>query len=184
MNENLDHITEEKEQNLNQDRLERLGHLCLVYKELEKEILEKEENLKSIKKELEVLSRIDIPSILNEVGLKEVKLSTGEKVIVEDKLKSSITNKNYALAYSNMIKQEGGDEEAKNMIDSLFKTKTILENVSEEILDLLLDKDVEYDIKKEIPWQTLNKYCKERLGQGKEIPEGISVFQYQETKIK
>ena len=146
--------------------------------------MEIESKLKEKKEDFEQVSRVAIPSILNEVGLAELKLSTGEKVTIEDKLKASIANKNYALAYSNMVKHEGGDEEAKNMIDSLFKTKTILENVSEEILDLLLDKDVEYDIKKEIPWQTLNKYCKERLEQGKEVPEGISVFQYQVTIIK
>lgn len=184
MEENLDYLFEDQEDNLNQDRLEKISTLCTVYKDLEKDILDLELKLKNKKEELEQVSRISIPSILNEVGLKELRLSTGEKVIIEDKLKASIAEKNFITAFHNMITLEGGDEIAEEKIESLFKTKATITDVKEEILDKLLDLDISYELKKEIHWRTLQKYCSEKLEQGKEIPEGISVFQYQETKIK
>lgn len=183
-NENFDFLLEEQDDNLNQDRLERISTLCSMYRDLEKNIVELELKLKSKKEELEQVSRISIPSILNEVGLSEVKLSTGEKVTIEDKLKASISDKNFILAFNNMIKAEGGDESAEEKIESLFKTKVTISDVKEETLDKLLDLDISYDLKKEIHWKTLQRYCSEKLDQGEEIPEGISVFQYQETKIK
>ena len=125
-----------------------------------------------------------IPEILNEVGLSELKLSTGEKIIVKDQLKSSIADKNYLQAYQNMIAAEGGDADAKEKVDGLFKSKAIIENPDDQILNNLIEKQVPYDLKREIHWQTLQKYCKNKLDRGEKIPEGISVFTYSETVIK
>jgi hypothetical protein len=172
------------EQEVEDSVLGELSRLCEKMLVLEKEIESVEENLSLKKKELENISRNLIPSILNTAGLSEVKLNSGYKVIVQDKVASSIVNKNYTLAYRNMINEEGGDERAQEIVDSLFKSQIVIEDISEEVLDLLLDNDVPYDSKRSIHPQTLNKYCRDRLENGKTIPEGISVFQYQETKIK
>jgi len=180
----LDHLFDEKEGNIPTDKLSELSNLCSLYKDTQQDIEKVEEKLKKKKEELENISRNLIPSILNEVGLSEVRLVTGEKVIVEDKLKASIADKNYMLAYQNMIKAEGGDEQAEKKIDSLFKSKAVIENISDEILELLIEHEIPYDMKRDIHYQTLNKYCRERLDHGDVIPEGISVFQYQETKLK
>lgn len=163
--------------------LEKLSELVSVYKDLEAKIVETEETLSRHKKELEDVSRNRIPTILNSTGLSEIRLSTGEKLKVEDKVQASITNANYTLAYRNMINAEGGDDDAVNKVDSLFKSQVILEDVSDKVLDLLLENEIAYDTKRSIHPATLKKYCKGLLEEGKAIPEGISVFQYQETKI-
>ena len=165
------------------DKLEALSKLCGEYKSLEREIEDIEEKLKLRKKDLEEVSRVKIPAILNATGLSEVKLSTGEKLKVEDKIQASIADKNYTVAYRNMIQAEGGDSGAEVKIDSLFKSQVVLDEVSDAVLDLLLEHDIPYNTVRSIHWQTLRKYCKERLENGLTIPEGISVFQYQETKI-
>lgn len=163
--------------------LTELATLCTKQQLLEQEVIMAEERLKEKKKELENVSRNLIPSILNSTGLSEVRLSTGEKLQVQDKVMSSIVDKNYTLAYRNMINAEGGDDRATELIDSLFKSQVVIDQISDEVLDILLDHNIPYDSKRSIHHQTLNKYCRDRLASGKAIPEGISVFQYQETRI-
>lgn len=166
---------------LDQDSLGELAELCRSQQKIEEDISNLEEALKQKKRKLEYVSRELIPSLLNSKGLSEIKLWTGEKILVQDKIKASIANKNNLLAYRNMVSAEGGDSTS---IDELFKSETIIEDISDDFLDFLLEKEIPYTNKKTIHPQTLKKYCKEKLERGEVIPEGISVFQYQETKIK
>jgi len=176
-------VFEEPEDNLDDSVLSELSRLADKQQLLEKELEVMEERLKEKKKELENVSRNLIPSILNSTGLSEVRLSSGEKIVVSDKIATSIVDKNYTLAYRNMINAEGGDAKAQETIDALFKSQVVIDGVSDEVLDILLDHDIPYDSKRSIHHQTLMKYCKDRLANGLTIPEGISVFQFQETKI-
>jgi hypothetical protein len=176
-------ILTEIEQEIEDSALSELSRLCEKQQGLEKAIEIMEKALADKKKELENVSRNLIPSILNTTGLSEVRLASGDKVVVQDKLNASITDKNYTLAYRNMINAEGGDTHAHEVIDSLFKSQIVIDGNDEEVLNLLLDNDVIYESKYSIHPQTLKKYCRDRLESGKTIPEGISVFQYQETKI-
>lgn len=165
------------------DVLNTLSKLCDSQLQLEKEIEEIEAQLKIKRVELEAVSRVHIPTILYKSGLSELRLANGLKVVVEDKIKASVANKNYLLAYRNMVQAEGGDEQAELKVDSLFKSKIVVD-YADYIVELLLSKDIPYDSTRSIHAQTLKKYCKDKLGTGEIIPEGITVFQYQETKIK
>lgn len=174
----------ESTEEVSEDILTRLSDLCKQFQDLEIEIDEKDTVLKEKKAELEDVSRNLIPTLLNEVGLSEIRLKTGEKVEIKDKLHASVSNKNYTLAYRNMFNIEGGDENAQKIVDDLFKSQVIVESITDDVLNILLDNDISYERKMSIHAQTLKKYCASRLDQGKRIPVGISVFQYQETKIK
>lgn len=173
------HLFEERKE-VPKDKLDLLSELCLKYRNISKTIEDTEEYLKEKIKELEKISRELIPNLLNELHLSEIRLSTGEKIIVEEKLKASIPKKNLLVAYRNMVLEEGDE----NKISSLFTEKIIIDESKDEILDLLLDKEIPYTVDRNIHWQTLNKYCREKISSGGNIPEGISVFQYQETIIK
>ena len=191
----------------NEDLLKNLSEAVKRYQVLELEIKVIQENLKTKMGKLEKESRETIPTILNEAGLSELRLSTGEKIKVDDKIKPSIANKNHLLAYRNMIqgeikigeevKEVGKEEladltkEATKRIDSLFKSVIEIKDfdnlpmdlTEDRVTEILLDFDIPYQRNQSIHYQTLKKYCDERLKQGLPIPEGISVFQYQETKI-
>lgn len=180
-------MTEElfqEESGLDKDKLEKLSELCRTQKYLQEKIEQGEEQLKRTKEELRAVSQGLIPALLNEVGISEVRLSSGEKVIVEDKLKASIPDKNFVLAFRNMVLAEGGDDIAEEKVSGLFSSKLLIDEISDRVMDILMDHDVEFEMKRDIHWQTLAKYCRQRLEQGLDIPEGISVYQYQETKIK
>lgn len=177
MSENMFSIVEE----IPDDKLLELSNLVREYKDVEEYIEKKEEDLKKSKLYLEKISRERIPALFNGLGLSMIKLQSGQVVSIEDKLKASIADKNYLVAYRNMINAENGNIDK---IDSLFNSKIIVGEVTDEVMELLLEKDIPYDTKREIHWQTLAKYCRDRLDNGNTIPEGISVFQYQDTKIK
>jgi len=171
---------------VSQDSLELLSDLCNKQRTLAIEIEGIEQSLKNKKEELEKVSREYIPELFDSIGVSKLTLSSGEEVIVEDKIKASISNKNYVEAYRNMVNAEGGDVEAEERINALFKSEIVIDEneMDEEVFDYLLENDVAYESKKSIHHQTLSKYCRTKLESGEKIPEGISVYQYRETKIK
>jgi hypothetical protein len=168
---------------LGKDTLTTLTNLCETQLRLEKEKVDLEETLKAKKAELEKISREQIPIILNESGISELRLANGYKVKVEDQLKASIANKNNEFAYTKMIVAEGNDSLAESKVNSLFKSSLVIEEAEDNVMDLLVSKGIPYTFSRKIHPQTLKKYCKGRLENGQVIPEGISIFEYQETKI-
>lgn len=168
-------------ESVGEDKLFILSELCKKYKYLEDQIEHTLKDLSVFEEALLAVSRTQIPALMNELGFSELRLSSGEKVEIKDQLKVSVANKNYFQAYKGMLEAERGNNDK---IDVLFKTETVINEVTNDVLNLLLENGVEYEIKKSIHPQTLKKYCQERLDKGLSIPEGISVFQYQEAKIK
>lgn len=179
----VDELFSDVSENPPVDNLEALSVLVKEFRSIERDIEAAEEILKLKRKALEEVSRVKIPTILNTTGLSEIRLSTGEKIKIQDKVQASITEGNSTLAYRNMVNAQGGGDDAEAVIDSLFKSQVIIGDASDKVLNVLLDNDIDYETKRSIHHATLSKYCKERLAMGLQIPEGISVFQYQETKI-
>ena len=179
----LEHLLDEPKE-IKGDSLEHLKYLLKAHLSIEEQIEKTTEQLQILQKELEVISRQAIPTLLNGVNLSELRMESGEKVIIQEKVKASITKKNLYEAFAEMVTAEGGDKEAEEKINTLFKTKVVLPETDDALLQHFIEIGQPYDVQKTIHPQTLNKYCKERLHEGKEIPEHISVFQYQETKIK
>lgn len=146
-----------------------------------------EGKLKEAKAKLETIQRDMIPEILNNAGLSKIVLDDGREVVVKDQVKASITEGNKDTAFKSMVAfamADGFTEKvALEMVRSMFKEKLILESnsLSEQVL---LNNGLAYDKDRNIHNQTLNKYCRDRLAQGKEIPEGVSLFTYQEAVIK
>ena len=167
-----------------EDKMELLTLFVGTQKDLAKRVKDASAIVRKLNSQLEYVSRVKIPSIFNDLQLSQIKLQTGEVVTVEDKVKASITDKNFTLAYRNMCIAEGGDYSAEEKVDSLFKSRVIIDSITDDTVGILIDNDIPYEIKREIHWQTLSKYCREKLEKGDTVPEGISVFQYQETKIK
>lgn len=156
--------------------------------------------LQAKKKELEKLSREEIPAIMNELELSEIKLKTGKKIIVKDEVKPSVSKAVIYKVQEQMIKLEMdriiGDEQASTQerlteiheqaqrnISALFKENIVMEYNHKNVQTLLKNECV-FDQDMSIHHQTLKKYCKERIEAGQKLPADIKIFQYQETKIK
>lgn len=166
-------------EDLTKDALTELKELCDKQKRLEKEVEQAEEFLKNKKLELQEVSFKQIPDLLNNFGLSEIRLSSGEKLEIKDKVKASISNKNYRFAYQSMIEEDG-----KELVDMLFREEIKLNGIEDNIIDLLIKNNVVYESEFAIHPSTLKKYCADKLAAGKKIPEGITCYTYKETKIK
>lgn len=151
-------------------------------------ILVVSEVARRLRKEYEAIAREQIPAVLTDANMSSITLLTGEKLTVSDRIEANISDKNYMLARDNMVQQAIADgetsEQAIRRIDNLFKKNIVIEEPTEELKAKLLDMDVLYDNKYSIHWQTLRKYCKEQRNKGRDIPEGISVFEYSEATLK
>ena len=164
---------------IKKEGLEELTLACAWYKSLEKGIADLEKELKILQCSFEVVSRKTIPEILSNSGLSEIRLQSGEKIKVSEKIYASIPEKNYGIVLENVITSDGAD-----YANSIFKSKVIIENKDDDFLRGLISQGIDYDLKISIHPQTLKKYVSDKLSRGENIPDGISVFTYQEAQIK
>jgi hypothetical protein len=165
------------------DALVVLEAYAQTYEDLELKIFQLENDLKDATEKLRKLSQSNIPQLLNDNGLSEVRLKNGKKIIVSDVVKASINKGNVDSAYVSMRTLEE-TEDAAQAIDNLFKSSLHVKDLSNETQKLLLENGIAYDIERSIHYQTLGKYVRSKLEAGQTVPEEISVFQFQETKIK
>ena len=114
-----------------------------------------------------------------------------QDVMKFDKIHSSKllhpTEKNIEIAYNNMIAAETSFTNgitAEDKINSLFTIKLEFDKLPPHVENYLIDMNVDYEAKKTIPKGTASKYCRDLLAQGKNIPDGISLYTYQNTKLK
>lgn len=177
---------------VSEDKLDKLSSLAQKQRNLEERKSILAEELKELEKNIEQVSRFEIPEILNEVGLSEIKLKTGEKIIVKDELKANINKDNKNQAFLDMIQSEVNEnmseDLAKAIVSDMFKTtlfiKVNTESEKENVANQLIGLGIPFTFDRDIHWQTLRKWCKGRRDAGEKIPESITVFEYQETKIK
>ena len=85
---------------------------------LANEVAELEANLKAKKEELRLTSEQELPDAMQEVGLTEIILSTGEKISVKEFYNAHISKENQAVAYKWLV-DNGHESLIKN--DVLLK---------------------------------------------------------------
>lgn len=176
------------------DALKKLQIFVDNYKHFEEVIEEAEDKLKLLKGHFKRLSEEDIPNLLSEFGLSEIKLKSGEKVIVKDD--ASITIKNDSLFFLWLKNREEDD-----IIKLNYDFSNRMEDEARMHLDdFLVDNDIEFETNMGVHGQTKKKYFKELLGIGKadqkegiakgkymkqqDLPDWASVFILKKTKIK
>lgn len=170
-----------------------LGAMVVRFREAEKEVAQLEEDLKNAKERFNQVSQIDIPQLLLQNGLSEIRLSTGEKLRVSQEISASVKDIDLFRDFVN----ERGDED-------ILKTTLTLGKTPHEIVDkvrrMLMEQfELMSEITTTVHPMTLKKYIKEICGIGtedaeerlgdryvpmQELPEFIRVFSYFKTSIK
>jgi hypothetical protein len=150
--------------------------------------------LERFKKQRNKLSQELIPQLIESQGIDQIGFD-GKIIKVENKIKASVSKANFEEVYKDMVKEElefleaSGAEEvsqsiAEENINNFIKDEIVIDETSNEVKNMLLENDIGYDHKRSIHNQTLEKYCRLQKEQGRRIPQGISTFEYKETKIK
>jgi len=137
------------------------------------ELAEKEEARKKI-------VRVQLPEIMSELGMAEVKMESGAVVSILDKVNASISEVNRPEAFKWLEEHE---------YDGIIKTKVLAEFGKGEMEDAkkaqkaLQDAGFMGSLDRNVHPMTLTSFVKERLAAGESLPESFSVFEFKEAKI-
>lgn len=149
--------------------------------DLERNIEEQENTIKRLKAQHRTISEIDIPNLMLELGVKEIKLPDGSAVQVKPELDVSILLNDRPEAwewltkkgFGGLIKTEIIVAYGKGELDAAIKFQR--EVIKKYKVDAVMERGVHP--------QTLKAFAKEQLRDGKDLPSLFNVDVYSKTKI-
>jgi len=182
-----DFLTGKKEEDLSvndsvlqelQDKVDHLQHLNDLVKKAE-------EDLKELKKAQTQYSGTEIPELLARYGLSEIKLSSGDKIIIKEDISVTIKDK---FQYFKYLRNAGDDD----IIKTAFEFGRLSTEDYNKVVDALDTTGLDYIGEDKVHGQTTKKYFKELLGFGlsspkmsfAELPDWVSIYQLKKTLIK
>lgn len=191
----MEQVEKDATENNVADKLDTLQNYVDEFRALLFKLEQEEYRLKTLKEQIKELSREKIPSILLNNGLSELRLASGDKVIIKEEVRPSVTEENKPAFFKWLESIEAGD-----LIKNVFYMDRMEEGKMKELFMFLMEKEYGYTRKQDVHPQTLIKFFKEYLGIGKEdyedgiasgkykrideLPPCVSVFVYNETKLK
>jgi hypothetical protein len=154
-----------------QSSLEQLQELVLALRKKDEEIALLEQKLEEAGKARSELGRIQIPQLIRALGISELKLADGAKVVVSELADVSVPDEKEKAFLDFLVKRKE---------DDIVKTHIALPKMSGErrqaVLDFLAAYDYDYEAKVGVHPQTLKAYAKRLLGVGVEkeaLKQGI-----------
>jgi|TARA_R110002012_G_scaffold37597_3_gene105213 flagellar hook-length control protein FliK len=134
---------------------------------LANEVAELEANLKAKKEELRLTSEQELPDAMQEVGLTEIILSTGEKISVKEFYNAHISKANQVVAYKWLV-DNGHEALIKN--DVLLKfDRGEAEKVDQTVL-ALKSRGLDPEVRQSVHHSSLKAFVKEQFTAGNDIP--------------
>lgn len=163
----------EKEEVQMDDVLANLSGLVETYQTLNNDIAELEAKLKEVKEKFNKVSQEEIPDLLNQYQLSEIRLKDGRKVVVKED--ASVTIKDDAAFFAYLSARDEDD-----IVKLMYNFSNRMEDEQRQILaDFLIDHEFDFEVQRSVHAQTKKKYFKELLGLGKpDFEEGIANGKY------
>lgn len=138
-----------------QDSLQRLNTLVNKYKEQQETIERLEEQLSQAKTAFFKTAKEDIPNLLMQNGLSEIKLPSGEKVSVKMEVAPTITNME---EFAQFLTERGEGSILKTQMELGKLDPSIVNSIRKMLVEKL---DLYPGIKQTVHPMTLKKYIKE-----------------------
>jgi len=161
-----------------------LGKLTVLIKRrdtIETKIKAAQDLLKGLTDDRNRVSQIEIPELMDEYGVGEIKLVDGRRIKVKNILKASINKDNRETAYE-WLKEQGHADIIKAQVT--FKTTKGREDDAKAVLEAIKKLGFSADLTNAVHWQTLNAWAREQSERGMEFPEFIGIFEMRETEVK
>lgn len=169
------------------DILEELGNKVNALLNKRKEIAFMEEKLEEANKKEKELSEDEIPMLLLSRGLSSIKLKTGEKVEIIEKLAAGIPKKDKlkrAAIFKWLIENKGA---------YLVKKELIVDEPEDSIINFLREKGIPFSNELNVNTNSFKAFLSDKLGMKKgslqtlelsEIPKEANPYIYKKTDIK
>lgn len=169
------------------DSLEKLANLVNLLEDYNDSIADYEATLAEYKERAREISQKEIPELLAQYGLSEIKLKDGRKVTVKQDCRATV--KDFDEFYAFM--QARGEENLIKTTLELGKMPAVAVLAAQKAV--LQATGVAPESKTTIAPQTLFAWVRTNIGLGKTVPDelldkdsipGVSVYTFSETKIK
>ena len=158
-----------------------LSDQVVKLKKLEDELVDKEKELKELKRHIELVSGEVIPTMMQEMNISTLKLADGSSVEVKPVYGASITVANKEAAYT-WLRENGLGDLIKNEITVSFGRNE--DNKASEYANLAKGQGYEPVQKLKVEPMTLKALVRERLESGQEMPSDLfNVFAGNRTKV-
>jgi hypothetical protein len=157
--------------------------------ELAKQLGDQQDRVNQLQAELDAakqfllqLEREDLPTLMQEVGLEEIKLTDGSVVSIQEDCACAITDRTRAAALEWLL---------ENNFGGLIKTEVSLafgrgdREAAQELVERLRAQELMPDLKEVVHPSTLKAFVKEQLSAGANIPMDLfNVYPYSKAVIK
>ena len=149
--------------------------------DLEARILIGEALIVDLKKELNMILRMDIPGVLDEVGMKDFTLTDGTNVKIVHKIKASIAKINMPEAVE-WLKDNGLGDIVKETVSVLMNK--IPQETKDKMLEAITELGLQSELAVKVNANTLSATVREQKEEGIEIPEDLlGVYEWDEAKL-
>ena len=160
---------------------ESLSEQALKLKAMEKDLADKEDEIKKLKKDIDVISGEVIPTMMQEMNLSSLKLADGSSIEVKPVYGASIPPAKKEEAF-NWLRNNGLGDLIKNEITVSFGRNE--DNKAMAYATLAQGQGYQPTQKLKVEPMTLKALVRERLESGKEMPTDLfNVFAGNRTKI-
>ena len=158
-----------------------LSDQVVKLKQLEDDLVQKENELKELKRHIDLVSGEVIPTMMQEMNISTLKLADGSSVEVKPVYGASITIANKEAAYT-WLRENGLGDLIKNEISVSFGRNE--DNKASEYANLAKGQGYEPVQKLKVEPMTLKALVRERLESGQEMPSDLfNVFAGNRTKV-
>jgi hypothetical protein len=156
------------------DALDRLAELVKAYREYDTVIDGLEAQLKDNKEALRNISQTEIPSIVNQYGLSEIRLRDKSKVIVKEDASVSVPPEKKTAFEAFLLERNESDIIKLNISFARMPQEKL-----DQLMEFLIGYDYDFEAERGVHPQTLKKYFKDLLGIGEEdVEDGIAEGRY------
>lgn len=162
--------------------LKRIVSMAEMLVEQKEEVDRLDAQLKEAKKRMLVTEREDLPDLMAEAGLTEIKLEDGSRVTIKEEVDTKITDATRGAALKWLL---------DNGFGGLIKTNISLafgrgdHDQASKVRDRLAAEYDGVELKEEVHHSTLKAFVKERMAAGDKIPMDLfNVFPYNKAIIK
>ena len=163
------------------DRLKAVGTFCEQLETVRTKIADRKSELKKLEEQEFKLENESIPTLLDEIGMKAVTLSSGSKVEIQEIYKAYISEANKPEAFA-WLRDNGFDDIIKNDIVCSFGRGE--EDNASELYQRLRTEGQAPIQKSGVHASTLKAFVKEQILKGADLPQDkFGVYVTNKVKI-
>lgn len=163
-------------------RISSIAKLANEYVELLNKIERFKEELGLMENAARVLSEIDIPNAMDDVGITSFTLPSGAKISVKEIVKANIPAKRIHEAVE-WLEQNGGGDLIKTSITANLSRDD--HSLAVAVIDAIKNCGVDAEKKDFVHWQTLTAWCRERIDAGLPLNAGLlGLYLGRKTEVK